>query len=218
MVEKHFYFFIYIEKYAVLWYNDFKKGGVDVNYYCEQCKRLCESEKECNCGNKNLRVVTDQDYCFLLIADELRSKMLYDCFIDNGIDCILSPTGDGYRSALGLSLGKYIIYVLYSQYEQAENVVEFFDQDPTNDLRDDLINHRESWHINKRMHKKLCKKLKLKSPDDIFDKVEELVNKSDSISDNGVISSCVEGGHYILVKADEFKFWFNSATYEIFIC
>ena len=63
----------------------------------------------------------------------------------------------------------------------------------------------------------MCKKLKLRSPDDIFDKVAEQVDKSDSISDNGVISSCIEGGHYILIKTDELSFWFNSATYEIFV-
>ena len=99
-----------------------------MNFYCESCKSLCGSEKECSCGNKNLREVTDKDYCFLLVADELHSKMLYDCFINNDIDCVLAPSGDGYRSALGLSLGNYIIYVLYSQYEQAENIVEFFNQ------------------------------------------------------------------------------------------
>ena len=188
-----------------------------MKFYCESCKRLCVSEKECYCGNQNLREVTNQDYCFLLVADELRSQMLQDCFINDGIDCILVPMGDGYRSALGLSLGNYIVYVLYSQYEQAENIVEFFNQASINDLRDDLINHRESWHINKKMCKRLSKKLKLKSSDDILDKVAELIDKADSISDNGLIISCVEGGHYIWVKAEEFKFWFNSVTYEIFI-
>ena len=187
-----------------------------MKYYCENCKRLCAFEKECLCGKK-LRVPTSQDYCFLLEADELRSKMLQDCFINNGIDCILEPSGDGYRSALGLSLGNYIIYVLYSQYEQAENIVEFFNQDPTNDLSDDLIKHKELWYVNKRMQKRLCKKLKLKAPEDIFDKVLDIVENFDSISDDGLISSCIKGGHYISVNTDEFRFWFNSATYEIFI-
>lgn len=188
-----------------------------MNLYCEKCKRLCASEKECDCGNQNLREATDQDYCFLLVADEMHSKMLHDCFINNGIDSVLVPTGDGYRNALGLSLGKYIIYVLYSQYEQAKEIVEFFDQDPTKDLKDDLIKHRESWHMNKRMHKRLCKKLKLKSLDEVFDKVAELVDTADSISDNGVISSCVERGHYLLVKTGGVHFWFNSVTYEILV-
>ena len=188
-----------------------------MNYYCEQCKRLCESEKQCWCGNENLRVVTDQDYCFLLIAEEMHSKMLYDCFIDNGIDCVLLPAGDGYRSALGLSLGKYLIYVLYSQYEQAENIVEFFNQDPTNNLRVDLLSHRKSWNINKRMQKRLCKKLKLKSPDNLFDKVAELIDKSDSISNRGLPGSFIDAGYYIVVKTDEFKILFDSVTYEILV-
>lgn len=188
-----------------------------MNFYCESCKRLCVTEKECLCGNQVLREVTAQDYCFLLVADELRSEILNDCFINNGIDSVLKPFGDGYRNALGLSLGNYIIYVLYSQYEQAKNLVEFFNQDPTNDLKQDLIKHRELWHINKRMQKRLCQKLKIKVPNDILDAIAELVEKSNSISDDGTISSCVKGGHYISVNTDHFKVLFNSATYEIFV-
>lgn len=188
-----------------------------MNLYCEKCKRLCATEKECDCGNQNIREVTDQDYCFLLVADEVPSEMLQDCFANNGIDSVLVPTGDGYRSALGLSLGKFIIYVLYSQYEQAKEIVSFFHQDPTNELRDDLIQHRELWHINKKMHKRLCKKLKLNAAEDVFDQMAELVDKADSISDNGVIASCVQRGHYLLVKTGGLRFWFNSVTYEIFV-
>lgn len=188
-----------------------------MNFYCESCKRLCATKKECLCGNQALREVTARDYCFLIVADELHSEMLNDCFISNGIDSVLKPFGDGYRNALGLPLGNYIIYVLYSQYEQAKNLVEFFNQDSTNDLKQDLIKHREFWNVSKRMHKRLCQKLKIKDANDVFDAVAKLVEKSNSISDDGAISSCIKGGHYISVNTDDFKVFFNSVTYEIFI-
>ena len=187
-----------------------------MDFYCETCHRLCTSEKENCCYDPKIREVTAQDYCFLLVADDLHSEMLYDCFVNEGIECALKPAGKGYRSAFGFSLGNYIIYVLYSQYEQAKKIAEIFYPDPTNDLREDLIKHRDLWHINKRAYKRLRKKLKLESPGEIIDKLVDFVNTSDSILDKGVISSGPEGAHYVFVNNGELSFWFNSATYEIF--
>ena len=68
--------------------------------------------------------------------------MLKDCFENNGIECALSPSGDGYRSALGMSLGKFLIYVLYSKLDEAKEIVQFFRHDRTDEFKEDLINFR----------------------------------------------------------------------------
>ena len=188
-----------------------------MSFYCERCKRLSETEKECYCGKKKLRNVRNDDYCFLLEADESFGKMLKDCFENNGIECALSPSGDGYRSALGMSLGKFLIYVLYSKLDEAKEIVQFFRHDRTAEFKEDIINHKELWFVAKGTKKRLCKKLKLKDECCIFDKVQEIVEGAKSISDEGIITTCPEFGHYLLVKADELEIWFNSATYEIYL-
>ena len=185
--------------------------------YCEKCKRLCVSEKECVCGCEMLREVTSQDYCFLLEANEAFAKMLEECFINNGIDSVLAPSGNGMRSAAGLTLGNFIVYVPYSQYDEAKNIVEFFSETDEVDLRTDIINHKELWNIDKKMKKRFCKKLKLEESDGLFDKISELLDSASAVSDEGRIPYCNQGGHYILVKSGELNFWFNSVTYEILV-
>lgn len=201
-------------------YNTGKKitfyGGIFM-LYCEDCKRLCASERDCICGSNTLREANPQDYCFLLEANDSFAEMLEDCFINNGIECVLIPSGNGYRSALGLSLGNYIICVPYAQYHAATDIVEYFHQDTQNTIRDDLINHRDLWNANKRSQRKLRKKLKLTDADDLFDCINDVLCNAETISDDGLIGSCEYAGHYIAVRTEKIRFWFNSATYEIFL-
>ena len=185
--------------------------------YCENCKRVCVYESDCICACKHLREATEQDYCFLLEANEAFAQMLEGYCDSNGIECVLIPSGNGSRSALGLSLGNFIICVPYSQYAAACEILTLFERDQQEDIRKDLLENRASWHAGKRVQRKLRKKLKMTDDQDFFDCIQNVLVDAPSVTDDGLIGSCEFAGHYIAVRGVQTRFWFNSATYEIFI-
>ena len=63
----------------------------------------------------------------------------------------------------------------------------------------------------------LGKKLGITGNESFMDYLRNQVVKAEVISDDGVISSCPNGGHYISIKVNGKKVWFNSVTYEIFM-
>lgn len=185
--------------------------------YCERCKTICTNECCEFCGNKNLREAKNDDFCILTEIDETSAQMIEDALIEEGIKCVLIPSGNGARSAFGLSLGNYIIFVPFEHYEQAKDIKDSFYEDPTEKIREDLITNRGSWNIKKKNIRKMCKKLKLKDPEILLDEVQKLICRATAISDEGLISSCLECGHYLRVQNEALNFWVNSITYEIFI-
>ena len=185
--------------------------------YCEKCKRLSAFGYCGTCDNTALREATASDFCVLSEAEDVFAKALEGSFISNGIKYALEPLSNGVRSYLGLSPGSYIIYVPYDQFNEAQEIVDFFQNDETEDLRRDLTAHRSAWSINKKMQKKLRKKLRLTDTDDLLTHINGILCGADNISDDGLISSCVKGGHYISVRSGDLLLWFNSVTYEIFI-
>ena len=185
--------------------------------YCEECKRVCASDSDCICGNTWLREVQPEDYCYVTEENEGFAQTLEECFANNDMDCVLIPMGNGYRSALGLSLGKFIICVPYKHYDAAQEIVQFFYQGAQDTIKEDLIQNRASWHAGKRTQRKLRKKLKMTDADDFFDRIQDALDNAQSVTDDGLIGSCEFAGHYIAVRGKSYRFWFNSATYEIFI-
>ena len=153
----------------------------------------------------------------MLEANESFAQMLEGYCDSNGIECVLIPSGNGSRSALGLSLGNFIICVPYPQYEAACEIVEMFERDQQEDIRKDLLENRASWHAGKRTQRKLRKKLKMRDDEDFFDRIATELEQAASVTDDGLIGSCEYAGHYIAVRGELARFWFNSATYEIFI-
>lgn len=185
--------------------------------YCENCKHLCVDDACPDCGSKLLREAVAQDYCFLTEGEEGFIRMLEGSLNEQGIACILIPFGNGARSAFGLSLGKYRIYVPFGHYDRASASLRFFIDAPSEELRKDLIDHKHLWHFDPKIQKKICRKWKLKEKDDILRRVSEAVHAAPTLALGGRIYSCPQEGRYIFVKADGVKFWFNSATYEILI-
>ena len=185
--------------------------------YCEECKRVCALDSDCICGNSMLREAQPEDYCFLTEENETFAQMLEDCLANDAIPCVLIPLGNGYRSALGLSLGKFIICVPFSHYDVAQEVVEFFYQGAQDTIKEDLIQNRASWHAGNRTQRKLRKKLGMADGADFFDCIQNALTEAQSVTDDGLIGSCEFAGHYIAVRSEAWRFWFNSATYEIFI-
>ena len=185
--------------------------------YCENCKILCADDRCDHCGSTLLREPDSRDYCFLCEEDERLAKMLEGALQDQNIPTVLLPWGDGRRSAFGLTLGRFRIYVPYLHYEQATALFLFFDETPTEEVRQELLEHRALWHFDPKLEKKVRKKLKGKEDQQVFDRVEQLVCAAERLEQGGRIYTCPQGGYYILVKADGVRFWFNSATYEVLI-
>ena len=186
--------------------------------YCETCRVLCVSGSCPICENLDLRDVRVDDFCLLTECTDSFGKMLEFTLSEMNIKCVLVPFGNGAKSALGLKLGYCKVYVLYQHYAAAKDIVEELTYNPTDDLRKDLLANEESWYVkSKSALKKMRKKLRLSENQDLLACVKEAVLKASEISDDGVISSCTKGGHYISIKINDKKVWFNSATYEIFM-
>lgn len=184
--------------------------------YCESCKYLFESSTCPECGSRNLRPVEDNDYCFLIECSSTYGKMLAEILENEKIPCTMIPSGNGTRSALGLNLENLQLFVPYQFYDRASDLHNYLKNDPTEKIKTALLDNREKWHvIGKFTEGKLKKKLRLPKDADLFRHCEEIVNNSEKILDQGSISSCPEGGHYLFVYSASEELTFNSATFEL---
>ena len=186
--------------------------------YCEGCHALC-SEEVCGlCGSAVLREVREDDYCFLIECNDAFGDMLKLTLAQSGIKCVLTPFGDGMRSALGLSLGNYAVYVPYARYEEAQGVLDAVSFDPTEELREMLLENEAKWHAkNESALKKMKKKLALAQEADFMAFIKQAVLDAEQITDDGPIGYAVDGGRYITVRIGSKTVWFNSLSYEIFM-
>ena len=184
--------------------------------YCENCRALCQHDVCDICESAELREVLPEDYCILTECAEDFGGLLKNTLEDMDIPCALMPFGNGARSAFGLSLGKYRVFVQYRDYETSKDVLDQLTYDPTEDLRKDLLDNREKWHINGFFAKRrMRRKFQIAKEEDLIDFVARAVGGAAKITDDGAISDCPEGGHYIAVMVNDRKLWLNSATYEI---
>ena len=186
--------------------------------YCEDCKLLCGGDECPNCESTFLRQVRDEDYCFLTECTETMGKMLKYAFDDMEIPCALMPFGNGARSALGLNLGNYVLFVPYRHYEQAMDVVEGLSYNPTEDLRQNLLENEDKWHIQSKFtQRRMRKKLKVADDGELIACIRQGLTQAEQLTDNGPIGSCPEGGHYVVFVCRGIKIWFNSSTYEMIL-
>ena len=126
------------------------------------------------------------------------------------------PCGNGMRSALGLNLENLQLFVPYQFYDRALDLHDYLKGDPTEEIKKSLLENRKKWHVIGRFTEgKFKKKLKISKDADLFQHCEEIVNSSEKILDQGSISSCLEGGHYLFVYTDTAELTFNSETFEL---
>ncbi|MGN0808055.1 MAG: hypothetical protein ACI4MN_06395 [Candidatus Coproplasma sp.] len=93
--------------------------------YCENCNRLTEGKICQYCGNKKLRDVTDDDFCYFTKMDTYDFEMIEYTLNDNGIDVIgvpFYPYGVSYASA-GRAHGRKV-YVRHKDLEKAKNIFQ----------------------------------------------------------------------------------------------
>ena len=185
-------------------------------YYCEACRMLSEDAECAVCRTEDLREVKPQDLCFFSEAGIMYAQMLEGYLADQDIPCLLVPVSKGSRAAVGLSFSTYKIYLPYQNFEEVRAIAAILNPDPAEDLRKNLTENRHAWHVLKKEERRLRKKLKLGKKDDLMSSIEAAVLDAVQIIDQGAISSCFMGGHFLLVDAGDRRFWFNSVTYEVF--
>ncbi len=93
--------------------------------FCEKCN-VVTTERNCpSCGNKRLRDVNDEDFCFFVNIEAFYFEMLESTLQDNKIEVVGVPyysQGVTYASA-GRADGRKI-YVRYKDIEQAKEICE----------------------------------------------------------------------------------------------
>ena len=102
--------------------------------FCEKCN-LATSENCCPvCGNKKLRTVQDEDFCFFVNLDEFYFTMLEKVLKDEAVDVVGVPYythGVTYATA-GRASGRKV-YIRYKDIEQATEIYEtLFSSDDEN--------------------------------------------------------------------------------------
>lgn len=183
--------------------------------YCEKCHNLCEENRCDLCGNKKLRPVSDDDYCFIIETEQTHGEMLCDIFKQDGIKYALIPTGNGVRSNFGLELENYEIYVQYKNLDAASEIINSFSDQALMVYKDELLDNFEKWFIAKpKYEEKWKKKLGLKDIN-IIEFSKSCVEDAEQIVDGGMVLSSTVGGHYYTVYAKKAVILFNSASFEI---
>ncbi len=183
--------------------------------YCEKCYNLCEDSVCEFCGNKKLRTVSADDYCFLIETEQTNGEMICDIFEQEGIKHTVIPTGNGVRSNFGLSLENYEIYVQYKSLDLAKEIVNSFAEQAVSVYKNELLDNFEKWFIAKpKYEEKWKKKLGLKDIN-IIEFSKSCVEDAEQIVDGGQVLSGTTGGHYLTVYSDKAVVLFNSVSFEI---
>lgn len=93
--------------------------------FCEKCNYVTGGKICPCCGNKKLRDVTDEDFCFFTKMDAYNYEMFEYTLNDNGIDTVGVPfymTGVSY-AVVGRAEGRKV-YIRYKDLEKAKNVFQ----------------------------------------------------------------------------------------------
>ena len=139
-------------------------------FYCEKCYRLSDDEKCANCGFTPLREVNNDDFCYLITAEEWFGKSLVELLKNEGIECAVIPVGDGVRSKIALTLGSYQLFVPYLQFDEAREILDnCIGENSTDKLRQKLLSNTDKWHFkNSKIERKIRKKLNLSEEVDLI--------------------------------------------------
>ena len=186
--------------------------------YCEKCNTIVTLTCCPACGNKKIREVTSDDFCFLVECSQMYGEILKDALQEENIKCALLPWGNGVRSKLGLKLENYKIYVPYEHYERAREILAFYNESESDDIKELLLANKDKWNIaNTHAEKKIRKRLKIDENIDIFEYIREGVENSQDVKDRGLMYSFVPPAHGLTVKIGDVTLWFSAETFEIIL-
>ena len=181
--------------------------------FCEKCNFASEQEFCPVCGSEKLREVKDDDFCFLADSEISPCEAMTDIFDEEGIAYVKVPYGTGSRLALPQS--RYRLYFQYRSLELVKRIVRDVVDNEKERLRQILLENQDKLHLDPKKEKKIAKKLKFSEAGDIYSFCVNVVKSSEDIVDEGRITGCPKGGHYIFCYAENAILTVNSQTYEI---
>lgn len=91
--------------------------------FCEKCNSATNENHCPSCGNKRLRAVNDEDFCFFVNFDEFNFNMLESTLKDNNIEVVGIPyysRGVTYATA-GRADGRKV-YVRYKDIKKVKEI------------------------------------------------------------------------------------------------
>ena len=183
--------------------------------FCENCHCATEQEYCPLCGTKKLRQVKEDDFCLLTESSSMYGENLISILEESGIPCSAMPYGSGLESRFAMPLSNYRIFVPFSCLEKAKNIVLDIENSKTDELRGYLLENQNQFNISGKLEKKIRKKIKLTEEQDFFLYCLNIIKSADKIADNGMITSCLKGGHYLFCYSDKTTLALNSKTLEI---
>jgi hypothetical protein len=184
-------------------------------YYCKNCLKLHDVDYCPTCGDKNLPIACDTDYCFLIEIDSLWCGVLTGTLDEEGIAYSVIPTSKEALTVYLRMLEKYSIYVQYQHLERAEEITRnlFFKRDEK--VRQALLDNLSRLNISEKVERKLRRKLKLTQLDNVLEYCVDLVKTADSITRNGFIMASPEAAEFLFAKKGNLTVSINSETFEI---
>lgn len=93
--------------------------------FCEKCNFLTEENRCPLCGNKKLRAVNDEDFCFFVNIDEFNYSMLESALNENNIEVVGVPYYS--RGVTYATAGRADRRKVYIRYKNMEQVIEVYE-------------------------------------------------------------------------------------------
>ena len=94
--------------------------------FCENCNLLVDGERCPKCGNKKVREVQGEDYCFFVDVDAFSCTMLEETLKNNGIDVVCVPFYD--RGTTFATAGRANGRHVFVRHKDFENVREIYEE------------------------------------------------------------------------------------------
>ena len=186
--------------------------------YCEKCNAIVALEYCPACGNKKIREVAADDFCFLAECVQMHGEMLNDALQEEGIKCALIPCGNGVRSKFGLKLDKYKVYVPYAHYDRAREILNTFCYQSESDrVKELLLANYDKWNMAGYTEKNIRQRLKIANDVDILEYIRASVEKSQDAKDRGFMNSFVPPANGLTVKIGDVTLWFSDESFEIIL-
>lgn len=180
--------------------------------YCENCHIVTDFPRCPACGAKVFREVREEDFCLLLERKASDCAVLKEVFEGEDIPCVAMPSGDGFRSSLGLRLENEKLFVPYAQLEHAKELVRALAARETERLRDQILQHADALHMAPRLARKLVNKWKA---EDVLGVCKEKIASARRIEDGGRRLDGPGSGHFLFCYADGAMLCVDSESLEI---
>lgn len=112
--------------------------------YCENCHIVTDFPRCPACGAKVFREVREEDFCLLLERTASDCAVLKEIFEEENIPCVAMPSGNGFRSSLGLRLENEKLFVPYAQLQRTKEIVRALADRETERLRGQILQHADA--------------------------------------------------------------------------